>query len=212
MGRARWTLVAAIIAGLALTGCSVKMQKHHPEDMARIGELEAQVAQLSRELDATASAKEQEAQRFLKAREELEKSLKAEIAEKNVMVQELRGRLVITVQDRVLFDSGKAELRKESFPVLDKVASVLKKSVPDKNVGVEGHTDNVPITYSGWKSNWELSTARALSVLHYFTDERKLNAARFSAAGYGEYRPVSDNDTDEGKQKNRRVEIYVIEN
>ena len=80
----------------------------------------------------------------------------------------------------------------------------------DLNVGIEGHTDNVPIKYSGWKSNWELSSARAMSVLHYLIDDHGINPPRLSATGYGEYHPVETNDTAEGRQKNRRVEIVIL--
>ena len=117
--------------------------------------------------------------------------------------------LVITVLAEVLFDSGKTELRQESFPILDKVAKILKEELRSHNVGIEGHTDNQPIKYSGWKSNWELSTHRALSVLHYL-EEKGISPARLSAIGYGEYRPVASNDTPEGRQLNRRVEIVVL--
>jgi len=116
--------------------------------------------------------------------------------------------LVVTVVAEVLFDSGKAKVRPVGKEVLSKVANVLIKI--NENIIVEGHTDNVPIKHSGWKSNWELSTQRALNVLHYFIDEKGLNPERFSAAGYGPYRPMASNATVEGRQKNRRVEIVVV--
>ena len=74
---------------------------------------------------------------------------------------------------------------------------------------IEGHTDNQPIKRSGWKSNWELSTARALSVLHYLS-EKSVAEPRLAATGYGEYKPVATNDAREGRQKNRRVEIVIL--
>ncbi len=109
----------------------------------------------------------------------------------------------------VLFDSGKAKLRKDSYSKLEKVAGVLNTTVADLNVGIEGHTDNRPIKKSGWKSNWELSTARALSVLHYLSD-KSVSELRLAAIGYGEYKPVASNDSKEGRQKNRRVEIVIF--
>ena len=117
--------------------------------------------------------------------------------------------LVITFVSEVLFDSGKAKLRRDSHAKLDKVADVLNTTVADLNVGVEGHTDNQPIRRSGWKSNWELSTARALSVLHYLSN-KSVAEPRLAAIGYGEYKPVASNDTAEGRQKNRRVEIVIL--
>jgi len=87
---------------------------------------------------------------------------------------------------------------------------VLQENVPDLNVGIEGHTDNQPIQYSGWKSNWELSAARALSVLHYLADEKGVAPVRLSAIGYGENQPVASNDTKEGRKENRRVEVVIL--
>ena len=118
--------------------------------------------------------------------------------------------LVITFVADILFDSGKAKIKIEAMPTLDKVARVLSENLVDFKIGIEGHTDNQPIKYSGWTSNWELSTARALSVLHYLSDEKGIAGSRVSAIGYGEHHPVASNDTKEGMQLNRRVEIVVL--
>ena len=93
---------------------------------------------------------------------------------------------------------------------MHKVADVLNKNVPDSNVAIEGHTDTDPIKYSGWKSNWELSAARALAVLHYFIDDGSVAPERLSIGGYGQYRSVAPNDTVQNKRKNRRVEIIIL--
>jgi chemotaxis protein MotB len=144
-----------------------------------------------------------------RAKSELEKRLQDEINNKQVQVEMEPKGLVITFVSEVLFDSGKAKLRKDSYSKLDKVASVLNTTVADLNVGIEGHTDNRPIKRSGWKSNWELSTSRALSVLHYLSD-KSVAEPRLAAIGYGEYKPVASNDSREGRQKNRRVEIVIL--
>ena len=109
----------------------------------------------------------------------------------------------------ILFDSGKAKLKKNAYPVLDKIAVVLNETVPDRDVGVEGHTDTVPIKHSGWKSNWELSSARATNVLHYLIG-KDLKPQRLSAIGYGEFKPIDTNDTKSGRARNRRVEIIIL--
>jgi chemotaxis protein MotB len=140
----------------------------------------------------------------------LEERLKQEIADKKVRLEMAEKGLVITFVADVLFDSGKAKLRSESYSSLDKVAKVLAENVPQLNIGIEGHTDNEPIKYSGWDSNWELSTQRALSVLHYLVDEKGINPERVAALGYGEHQPVASNDTKEGRQLNRRVEIVIM--
>ncbi|GAB6184267.1 OmpA/MotB family protein [Thermodesulfovibrio hydrogeniphilus] len=114
--------------------------------------------------------------------------------------------LVITLQDYLLFDSGKAEIKPESIEALTKIAEELKTF--KNRISIEGHTDNVPITSSQFKSNWELSTARAVSVLHFFL-EQGLSPDRFTVTGYAEYKPVDTNETEEGRAKNRRVEIIL---
>jgi chemotaxis protein MotB len=112
------------------------------------------------------------------------------------------------VTDQVLFDLGKADLRPEGRAVLDGLASALKE-VPN-DIAVEGHTDNRPISGFPFPSNWELSTARATSVLRYLVDDKGLDRKRISAAGYGEERPVVPNDTPAHQAQNRRVEIVVL--
>lgn len=183
-------LVAAV--SLALTGCTIIFQKGRRTDIERIAKLKSELSELER------------------AKAELEDRLKKEISDKEVTVQMLERGLVITFVSEVLFDSGKAKLIEDSYQKLDKVAGVLKTTVSDLNVGIEGHTDNVPIKFSGWKSNWELSSARAMGVLHYLIDNQSISPNRLAATGYGEYHSVASNDTAEGRQKNRRVEIVIL--
>jgi len=183
------SLVLALVLGLS--GCTIILQKGRRTDIEKISKLKSNMDELER------------------AKDELEKRLQDEINNKQVKVEMQDKGLVITFVSEVLFDSGKAKLRKDSYPKLDKVASVLNTTVSDLNVGVEGHTDNQPIKKSGWKSNWELSTARALSVLHYLSD-KSVAEPRLAAIGYGEYKPVVPNDSKENRQKNRRVEIVIL--
>jgi chemotaxis protein MotB len=183
------TLVLALTLGLS--GCTVIFQKGRRTDIEKISKLKNDMNELQR------------------AKEELEKRLQDDINNKQVKVEMQDKGLVITFVSEVLFDSGKAKLRSDSLSKLDKVAGVLNTTVADLNVGVEGHTDNQPIRKSGWKSNWELSTARALSVLHYLS-EKSVAEPRLEAIGYGEYKPVASNDTKAGRQKNRRVEIVIL--
>jgi len=183
------SLVLALTLGFS--GCTIILQKGRRTDIEKISKLKNDMNELER------------------AKEELEKRLQDEINDKQVKVEMQDKGLVITFVSEVLFDSGKAKLRKDSYSKLDKVASVLNTTVSDLNVGIEGHTDNQPIKRSGWKSNWELSTARALSVLHYLSD-KSVAEPRLAAIGYGEFKPVDSNDTKEGRQKNRRVEIVIL--
>lgn len=193
------TILILIITSVSLSGCTVIFQKGRRVDVEKISTLKNELSDLER----------QKAE-LEKAKNELEKRLSNEIDDKEVKVEMLERGLVITFVAEVLFDSGKADLRKGSDEKLDKVAHVLNTTVKDLNVGIEGHTDDVPIKYSGWKSNWELSTARSLSVLHMMVNEFDVNPARLSATGFGEYKPVAPNTSAEGRQKNRRVEIVIL--
>jgi chemotaxis protein MotB len=182
-----------------LSGCTLIFQKGRREDAQKINALQQDYSRLQNELSELERAKA-----------ELEDRLRGEIGDKQVSVEMNDRGLVITFVAEVLFDSGKADLRPSALEKLEKVANVLNTTVQDLNIGIEGHTDNQPIKYSGWKSNWELSTARALSVLHYMISEHETVPDRLSATGYGEYHPIDTNDTKEGRQRNRRVEIVIL--
>lgn len=114
----------------------------------------------------------------------------------------------LTMKGALLFDSGSDELREESYAVLDKVGVILERYA-EGIIEIEGHTDNVPIHSSRFSSNEELSSARALSVFYYLTDNTLLDVTRLKHAGMGERIPIADNSTAEGRSKNRRVEIRI---
>lgn len=186
------SIISLSLFSFMTTGCTIIFQKGRTSDVEKITKLKSELSELER------------------AKAELQERLRNEIGDKQVKVQmEDRG-LVITFVAEVLFDSGKDKLRLEALEKLNKVSGVLNTTVKDLSIGIEGHTDNIPIKYSSWKSNWELSTARAVSVLHYLIDKQGLSPQRLSATGYGEYRPVASNDTPEGRQENRRVEIVIL--
>lgn len=108
----------------------------------------------------------------------------------------------------LLFDTGDAELKSDSYAFMDKIATILTK-YPDSIIEIEGHTDNVPIHNSKYESNRYLSTARATNVYEYLMGHASLTDANMKVAGYGESRPVASNDTPEGRAKNRRVVIKI---
>jgi len=120
---------------------------------------------------------------------------------------ESRGLVVTIVSDRVLFEPGQAELRDEGREVVDKLAAAIGR-LPNK-LTVEGHTDNVPIS-GRYASNWELSTARATTVLRELIERHGISPSRLSAAGYADERPLAANDTADGRAANRRVELVVL--
>ncbi|MBF0252792.1 MAG: OmpA family protein [Candidatus Omnitrophica bacterium] len=145
-----------------------------------------------------------------KAKRELEKSLEKEISAYKAKLQMTDRGLVITFLSEILFDPGKDAIKENGKLTLEEVGQVLRKDVLSSIVAVEGHTDNQPIKRSGWKSNWELSTARALSVVHFMIDDCGVSPERLSAVGYGEYHPSDSNATPAGQAKNRRVEILIL--
>ncbi len=117
--------------------------------------------------------------------------------------------LVIRVPERLFFDSGDASIHPEVFSILNAIIRILEK-VPN-SIRVEGHTDNVPINNSRFPSNWELSTARATAIVRYLLTQGSFEANRISAGGYAEFHPVGPNTTPEGRLKNRRVDVVVVE-
>ncbi len=192
--------IVALLVGT--NGCGVNFYSGRPSDVQRIKEL-------SGELDRIKSQKDVEAQQLKEAQTLLEQRLQKEIADKQVKLEMAERGLILTFVAEVLFDSGKATIRPEGKGTLSKVASVIQEKVSDREIGIEGHTDNEPIKHSGWKSNWELSTARATSVLHVL-EQCGVNPKHLVASGYGEQRPVASNAATEGRQKNRRVEIVIL--
>ena len=208
MGKQRLISVCLLLVfGSSGTGCSrAKDYERLNREQARvIADLNRELVHLREDLDQTKESREE----LARAKVELESKLKEELAGGGLSVAMGERGLVVTVLDRVLFDSGKSELKESAKATLDKVAGVLNTRVSGHPVSVEGHTDNEPIRYSGWRSNWELSTARATEVIHYFIEFQGLRPDRLIATGFGEYHPVASNETAEGKVKNRRVEIVI---
>ena len=121
-----------------------------------------------------------------------------------------QGRIVINLPNNVLFKSGSANLNPEGEEALTQIASVLSQ-FSDRRFQIEGHTDNKPIKSARFPSNWELSTSRALTVVHLLTD-MDVDPENISAAGFGEFRPRADNESEEGRQLNRRIEIIMLPN
>jgi chemotaxis protein MotB len=145
---------------------------------------------------------------FKKARASLEAYLLKNGKQDKVSLEINRRGLVISLKEAGFFDSGSAEIRESSFPLLAKIAESL--SDYNNDIRIEGHTDNVPISTPAFPSNWELSTARATNIVHHLVYYYKFAPEKLSATGYAEFRSVSDNSTAEGRSKNRRVDIVVL--
>jgi len=116
--------------------------------------------------------------------------------------------VIIELNDKILFESGKSELIPESRGVLDKISGLL--GTLDNTFIIEGHTDNIPINNYRFNDNWDLSSSRANSVIRYFTQVKGLDVNKFNSAAYGEFKPLVDNSTEENRAKNRRVNILIV--
>lgn len=129
----------------------------------------------------------------------LEDAVKLELVERG---------LIMRLRDTVLFDPGSADILRAARPLLDKIALII--SEVRYQVYIEGHADDTPINTPRFPSNWELSAARATTVLRFFLEEKKIPATRLAAAGFGEFNPLEPNDTPEQRAINRRVEIVLV--
>ena len=131
-----------------------------------------------------------------------------ESLKENLTVYENNEGLVLSLKDSILFAPGNARLETGAEATLDHLVEALLQT--DHPVRVEGHTDNTPIETAQYPSNWELSTARATAIVRYLADRHGIPPERLSAVGYGEFHPVAENSSIEGKQKNRRVDIVIL--
>jgi len=159
---------------------------------------------------ATLSSIENETKRRNQIYEKFVNRLKTMIDGGQLTVSIEQGRIVINLPNNVLFKSGSANLNPKGEEALTQIGLVLSQ-FSDRRFQIEGHTDNKPIKSARFPSNWELSTSRALTVVHLLTD-MDVVPENISAAGFGEFRPRADNETEEGRQLNRRIEIIMLPN
>ncbi|MGK2944733.1 MAG: OmpA family protein [Desulfuromonadales bacterium] len=166
---------------------------------------------LEQQLEVERQAREARLAEVQGTYDELVGKLEEEIQRGEIKISDLKGKLTVNVVDKILFDSGKAVLKPAGIRVLQQIGDILK-STADKDIQVEGHTDNVPIRGTlteKYPTNWELSTARATTVLHFLQGEVGIPGERLSAVGYGEYRPIATNSTPEDRAQNRRIQIVL---
>jgi chemotaxis protein MotB len=176
-----------------------------------IARLKSEIDKLNEETIRAIGEKEHAMTQMKNTYESLMGELKQEIKEGEIQITQLKDRLTVNMVDKILFDSGSAIVKPKGQKVLNRVAEILK-SVTDRQIRVEGHTDNVPISAAlaeKFPTNWELSTARATTVVRYLQG-RGIDPALLSAEGFSEYRPVVPNDSSANKTKNRRIEIVLV--
>ena len=170
-------------------------------DKERISALELQVANLEKEKEMVAQSAKG-----------LEEEMRNDLESKDVTISKLQGKLTVNILDRVMFDSGEAILKPAGESVMRKIAAILAEH-PELKIHVIGHTDNVPIrpeARSRFVSNWELSTARALAAVRFLCEKGGVDPRQLGAVGYGEFRPIADNSTAEGRARNRRIAITIL--
>jgi chemotaxis protein MotB len=157
--------------------------------------------------------KEKEVSELDKTRKEIESSLKEQIAKKDIKLEEIQGKLKVTFVDKILFDSGSVMIKTKGQEVLLKLADSFRDS-RDQNIAVEGHTDDVQIgsaLLDRFPTNWELSAARATAVVRFLQEKGNIAPERLTASGFSFYRAVATNETPEGREQNRRIEIILVQ-
>ncbi len=235
MGRIPKKEYAAKVAELEALKKQCSMERQSAEDKIKsldekISGLQAKSDQLLTDMELSKDQSQKKLADILRQKEELEKEkaveidrlkstydnlmgdMQKEIEQGSIQITRLQDKLSVTLVDKVVFNSGESELNEQGKQVLKKVAKILK-TVKNKQIRIEGHTDNIPIggvLKDKFASNWELSTARATAVARYLQDVGEIDPQILSAAGYSQFRPVADNSSAEGRSKNRRIEIALI--
>ncbi|MCD6415383.1 MAG: OmpA family protein [Planctomycetes bacterium] len=218
------TVGGLVGVGLGATAGALAAEQYYGgDDSEKVQELSATVSELSRKLDLKDQQlrdkdmlfQKQEAQKralleaYDKAQQQRPPTLVAE-APANVQVTENPDRTITyTILSEVLFDSGKASLTSKGKQALHGAAIAIKERYPDADIQVRGHTDNVPIRYSPYDSNWDLSCARAIAVVEHLVKHEGISPKRLAATGCADTRPVASNASAQGRRKNRRAELVV---
>lgn len=179
---------------------------------AGLARLKAALGRAEAEVNRTQAAADQAVEQLKQTYDSLVGELKDEIEQGKIKVSQALDQLSVSMVEQILFDSGSADIKPEGRAVLARLGKILK-DVTDKQIRIEGHTDDVPIgsrLTSKFPSNWELSALRATNVVKFLSSEVGVDPFRLSASGYSMYRPVASNETQEGRASNRRIEIKLL--
>lgn len=193
-----------------------ELQGSNSELAFEVESLKARIAEVSNQYESKlaeiSQEKEAEINRLRETQDKLLEEMKDEIEQKQVEITQLADRLSVSMVDKILFPSGKAEITPEGLKVLERVGNIINK-IEDKVIRVEGHTDNVPIhprLQDEFPSNWELSAARATHVVKFLQEKVGIAPEKLQAVGLSEFHPVASNKTKAGRSKNRRIEIALL--
>jgi chemotaxis protein MotB len=218
-----------LVTGVFLTGCVststfdkkqaelMACQEQAQSDLSACNsarsELDTKLTVANQELGVfrqAAEARQRKLDELQNQEKQLRERLSKELTDKNVEIEQLHGQIVMRMPDKVVFKSGSADILPQGAEVFDKLADAIKDSV--NVIRVEGHTDDTPISgklKTKYPSNWELSAARAFAVARYFETKHFINPKRLESLGFSMYHPVAPNDSEENKQRNRRIEIVL---
>jgi chemotaxis protein MotB len=197
----------------ATTGSS-NAEARLKELSGKLETIEAERASLlaaKEELSKNVQSRDEELAKLKGTYDELQDKLKSDIKSGDVSLTQSGGKLRVDLVDKVLFNSGEAQVSKRGETVLGKVGAILA-AIPDKQIQVSGHTDQQPIgekRSAQFSSNWELSVARATNVVRFLQEKANVPGERLVASGYGEFHPVASNKTSSGRARNRRIEILL---
>jgi chemotaxis protein MotB len=201
------SIILAVLLAASFVGLSYLYSQHQGTKQT----LQACEEKLSEQNKKMAELSEVQMKQMKTTYEELISGLKEQIQNKEVTIKDFKDSLSLNFVDRILFEFAKADLTPEGMKILEKVGEALK-NIKGQKIRVTGHTDNVPIRRDyeyKFPSNWELSAARAASVVRYFQDNTGLDPGDMEAIGRSFYQPVASHDTEAGRAQNRRVEIFI---
>jgi chemotaxis protein MotB len=207
LGKAKAELAAAESKATAAESARAAQAQKVEKLEAEKTELQTAKEELSRDVEA----KEGELAQLKGTADKLQEQMKSEIAKGDIMLSQGGGKLRVDLVDKVLFDSGEAQISKRGEEVLARVGAVLAQ-IDDKQIQVSGHTDNNPVggkIAAQFPSNWELSSARAVNVVRFLTEKAGVPPERLVASGYGQYHPIANNKNVAGRRRNRRIEILL---
>jgi len=218
MKLAKFRVVGVALLGVMITsGCSnMQLEEENALLNQRVVELEQVKSDYADKLTSVQQLsdadKEQFQQELNAMRADLTQKLDSQIQENEVLLAKIDSLTVITLGEASIFGSGLSDLSEEGVKTINQIAEVFAQ-YPDYHIRVEGHTDSVPLSdelKARYPSNWELSAARASSVIRYMIYGLKMAPERLSTTGYAHYRPVADNETKEGRSQNRRIRVVVF--
>ena len=192
-------------------GLQAQIDKLQSENKGLLESIEGLKLELKQEKMAV-QQKEEKISEIDRTRQEIETSLKKQILQKDIKIEEFEGKLKVTFVDKILFDSGSVTIKQIGQEVLLRLADSFRDNEA-QNLVIEGHTDDVQIgsvLQERFPTNWELSTARATAVVRFFQEKGDIEPERLTASGFSFYRPVDSNETEEGRKQNRRIEIILV--